>query len=295
MDSVSTFNVFVQVAEARSFVGAAKALGVSASAVGKSIVRLEERLGVRLFHRNTRSVTLTAEGTLFLARSRKILAEIEAAENELSQTSGNPRGRLKVSLPLVAEPFLPILADFRKAYTDIDLDLDFSDRRVDVVEEGFDAVVRSGDAADSQLTSRMLGAYRMLIVAAPEYLDKYGVPLHPHDLINHSCIQFRFPNTGKMQIWPFVIEGGSTDHHLPSAIICNNLEARICFATHAVGIAYLPDFAIGTLLANGKLVPLLNDYISGAGTFRIMWPSGRQPPPKLRVFIDFLTKRMFSS
>ncbi|MGO1252808.1 MAG: LysR family transcriptional regulator, partial [Alcaligenes aquatilis] len=144
MDSLNSFVVFVQVAEVRSFVAAGRLLGVSASAVGKSVARLEEKLGVRLFHRSTRSVSLTAEGSLFLERSRRILAEIEAAEQELSQATTMPHGRLRVSLPLVSSLLLPVLGEFMREYPEIELDLDFSDRLVDVIEEGFDAVVRTG-------------------------------------------------------------------------------------------------------------------------------------------------------
>jgi DNA-binding transcriptional LysR family regulator len=292
MDSLNTLNVFVQVADARSFVGAGRVLGVSASAVGKSIVRIEERLGVRLFHRSTRSITLTAEGTLFLERCRRILAEIEAAEAELTQTVVAPRGRLKVSLPLVGEPFLPVMAQFKKAYPDVDLDLTFSDRRVDVVEEGYDAVVRSGETPDSRLTSRRLGHYRMILVGSPDYFAERGLPQHPNELAKHSCIQFRFPNTGKLQRWPVNLSEADNDQTLPTSMVCNNLEARICFAVQGIGIAYLPDFAIKEWLELGKLVPVLEDY-SQEGVFQIMWPSGKHPAPKLRVFIDFLNQHLF--
>lgn len=292
MDSLNTLNVFVQVADTRSFVAAGRVLGVSASAVGKSIVRIEERLGVRLFHRSTRSITLTAEGALFLERCRRILAEIEAAEAELSQTVLAPRGRLKVSLPLVGEPFLPVMANFKKAYPEVDLDLTFSDRRVDVVEEGYDAVVRSGDTPDSRLTSRRLGSYRMILVGSPEYFAERGVPQHPNELTQHSCIQFRFPNTGKLQSWPLSLSDVDNDLLLPTSMVCNNLEARICFAVQGIGIAYLPDFAIMEWLECGKLVAVLEDC-SQAGVFQIMWPSGRHPAPKLRVFIDFLNQHLF--
>lgn len=156
MDSLSGFTVFVQVAETRSFVAAGRLMGVSASAVGKSVARLEEKLGARLFHRSTRSITLTAEGALFLERSRRILAEIEAAEQELSRAAEAPRGRLRVSLPLVSSLVLPVLGDFMRRYPEIELDLDFTDRMVDVIEEGFDAVVRTGEPADSRLSARRL-------------------------------------------------------------------------------------------------------------------------------------------
>ncbi|ETK17659.1 LysR family transcriptional regulator [Pseudomonas sp. FH1] len=293
MDSLTTLNAFVQVAHTHSFVGAGRVLGITASAVGKSVARLEERLGVRLFHRSTRSVTLTAEGELFLERSRRILLEIEEAEAELSQVSQAPRGRLKVSLPLVGHPFLPVLADFKKDYPDVELDLSFTDRRVDVVEEGYDAVLRSGEAPDSRLSSRLVGDYRMIVVAAPAYLASRGTPGHPSDLAAHSCILFRFPNTGKLQRWPLRQDGVELDIQLPAAMICNNLEARVCFARQGIGLAYLPDFAIREWLESGELVQVLHDCTE-RGSFRMMWPSSRHPSPKLRVFIDFLKARLFA-
>ncbi|MDB6051708.1 MAG: LysR family transcriptional regulator [Pseudomonas sp.] len=292
MDSLNTLNVFVSVAETRSFVATARVLGVSASAVGKSIVRLEERFGVRLFNRSTRSVTLTEDGVRFLERSLRILAEIEAAEAEFSQTSSAPQGRLKISLPFVSDPFLPALARFKKAYPAIDLDLTFDDRRVDVIEEGYDAVLRSGEVPDSSLTSRHLGGYQMILVGSPAYFQEHGVPEHPRDLLQHTCIQFRFPNTGKLQVWPLRSDDMEIDLQLPTSVVCNNLEARVCFATEGIGIAYLPDFSIREWLDCGKLVSILKDC-SESGTFRIMWPSGKHPSLKLRVFIDFLKEHLF--
>src|ERR1700738_1760446 len=142
MDSRGSLNAFVQAAEARSFTVAGRQLGVSSSAIGKAVARMEERLGGRLFHRRTRRITLTAEGGLFLERYRRIFSEIEAAELELSQTHEAPRGTLRVSLPLVGMLTMPTLVAFMRAYPEIVLDLDFSDRVVDVIEEGLDAVVR---------------------------------------------------------------------------------------------------------------------------------------------------------
>ena len=142
MDSLGSLNAFVRAAETRSFTVAGRQLGVSSSAIGKSVARMEERLGVRLFHRSTRSITLTAEGALFLDRCQRIFSEIEAAELELSQTHEAPRGTLRVGLPLVGMLMIPTLAAFMRTYPEIMLDLDFSDRIIDVIEEGFDAVVR---------------------------------------------------------------------------------------------------------------------------------------------------------
>ncbi|MCL6329274.1 LysR family transcriptional regulator [Pectobacterium carotovorum subsp. carotovorum] len=293
MDSLNGFVVFVQVAETRSFVAAGRLLGVSASAVGKSIARLEEKLGVRLFHRSTRSITLTAEGSLFLARSRRILAEIEAAELELSQTSAVPRGRLRVSLPLVSSLVLPVLGDFMREYPEIELDLDFTDRMVDVIEEGFDAVVRTGDPVDSRLTARRLGTFRFLVVAAPDYLAQSGCPQTPADLMQHACLHYRFPNSGKLEPWALRLPPGEPELPLPTSMICNNIETRVCFALQGLGIAYLPDFSIREQLAEGQLQPILTDYVERSGVFYVLWPASKHPSPKVRALVDFLCARVF--
>ncbi|MEQ9876583.1 LysR family transcriptional regulator [Pectobacterium aroidearum] len=293
MDSLNGLAVFVQVAETRSFIAAGRLLGVSASAVGKSVARLEEKLGVRLFHRSTRSITLTAEGSLFLARSRRILAEIEAAELEISQTSAAPRGRLRVSLPLVSSLVLPVLGEFMREYPDIELDLDFTDRMVDVIEEGFDAVVRTGDPVDSRLTARRLGTFRFLVVAAPDYLARYGCPQTPADLIQHACLHYRFPNSGKLEQWALRLPPGEPELPLPTSMICNNIETRVCFALQGLGIAYLPDFSIREQLAGRQLQPILTDYVERSGVFHVLWPASKHPSPKVRAFVDFLCARVF--
>src|SRR6202142_2400653 len=213
MDSLSGIAMFVQVAETRSFTETGRLLGVSSSAVGKSIARTEERLGVRLFHRSTRSITLTAEGALFLERCRRIFSEIEAAELELSQTHEAPRGTLRVSLSLAGMLMMPTLVAFMRTYPEIVLDLDFSDRVVDVIEEGFDAVVGFADVGDSRLMSRALGTYRRRLVAAPAYLAARGVPLIPDDLKAHACLHHKFPTSGRFERWPVLSEhaGGETE------------------------------------------------------------------------------------
>lgn len=293
MDSINAINVFVQVAETRSFAATGRLLGVSASAVGKRIGMLEDQLGARLFHRSTRNVTLTTEGTMLLDRARRILLEVQAAQEELSQANPIPKGLLRVSLPLVAEPFLSLLAQFKHAYPDVDLDLDFTDRQVDIIEEGFDAVIRSGDVPDSRLTARGLGAFRMLLVAAPAYLLRRGTPRHGGDLSQHACIQFRFPHTGRLQTWPLPGDAVSHDFLPPASIVCNNLEARILFALQALGIAYLPDFSINAHLAAGRLIHVLPDCAASAVPFNIMWAAGKHMTPKFRVFVDFLVQHSF--
>lgn len=293
MDSLSGFTVFVQVAETRSFVEAGRILGISASAISKSVARLEEKLGGRLFHRSTRSITLTAEGTLFLERSRRILAEIEAAELEFSQATTTPRGRLRVSLPLVSSLVLPVLSEFMSVYPDIELDLDFTDRLVDVIEEGFDAVIRTGTLRDSRLSARNLGNFQSVLVASPEYLAKHGDPRVPADLVEHVCLHFRFPNSGKLDVWPLRSAPREPELQLPTSMICNNIETRVCFTLQGRGIAFLPDYSVRDYLDDGRLCRVLPDHVQRTGTFHVLWPASKHPSPKVRALVDFLSARVF--
>jgi DNA-binding transcriptional LysR family regulator len=287
MDSLGSLNAFVHVAEARSFTVAGRQLGVSSSAIGKAVARIEERLGVRLFHRSTRSVTLTAEGALFLER-----CEIEAAELELSQSQEAPRGTLRVGLPLVGMLMMPTLVAFMRAYPEIVLDLDFSDRVVDVIEEGFDAVVRFAEAGDSRLMSRALGTYRRRLVAAPAYLAAKGVPLTPDDLKAHACLHHKFPTSRKFERWPLWPEHAGIESELPRTAVASTLEPLIFMAEQGMGIAYLPDFAIDRQLREGILVTVLDDYTDRSGPLRVLWPSSRHLASKLRVFVDFLAANL---
>lgn len=295
MDSLSSLAAFVRAAEAQSFVGAGRALGVSSSAVGKSVARLEEKLGVRLFQRSTRHVRLTAEGELFYERCRRILDDIDDAEAELAQSRAAPRGKLRVSLPVVGyRMLLPILPDFMQRYPEVELDLDFSDRMVDVIEEGLDAVVRSGPLADSRLMARPLGPFRLLVVGSPGYLRERGTPQSPEDLAHHACLRYRFPSTGKLQTWALDGVPAGQDWPPSSAMSCNNIEALICAASQNQGLAYLPDFIVRDALAAGRLQIVLEPYLGQTGMFHVLWPSSRQLSPKLRVFVDFLCQRMFA-
>jgi DNA-binding transcriptional LysR family regulator len=253
---------------------------------------MEERLGVRLFHRSTRSVTLTAEGALFLERCRRIFSEIEAAELELSQTHEAPRGTLRVGLPLAGMLMIPTLVAFMRAYPEIMLDLDFSDRVIDVIEEGFDAVVRFADAGDTRLMSRALGTYRRRLVAAPAYLAAKGVPKTPNDLKAHACLHHRFPTSRRFEQWPVPPEQAGVEIELPKTVVASTLEPLIYMAEHGLGIAYLPDFAIARQLREGLLVTVLDDYTDRSGPLRVLWPSSRHLAPKLRAFVDFLAANL---
>lgn len=295
MDHMAGLSAFVQAAEARSFVAAGRQLGVSASAIGKAIARLEERLGVRLFHRSTRSITLTPEGALFLDRCRRIFCEIEAAELELSQQQEAPRGTLRVSLPLVGMLLMPTIGEFIVSYPEIKLDLDFTDRLVDIIDEGFDAVIRTGEVNDSRLMTRVIGTFQQRLVAAPTYLRSRGIPKVPNDLLHHACLHHKFPSTGKLERWPLQDDGKRIDIALPITAVASMLEPLLSLAERGAGIACLPDFAVVQKFETGSLMPLLDNHISNAGTFRLLWPSSRHQSPKLRVFVEFMAENLFSA
>jgi DNA-binding transcriptional LysR family regulator len=292
MDKLTAFDAFVQSAEAGSFVAAGRKLGLSASAVGKAVVRLEQRLDVRLFHRNTRHITLTEEGRLFLERCRRIFEEVEAAEAELAQSNRTPRGRLRVSLPLVGMLLTPVMADFMRAWPEVQLELDFADRLVDVVEEGFDAVIRTGPPSDSRLMSRNLGRFRQKIVASPDYLARCGVPLTPDDLTRHQCLHQRSPSTGKLRPWPFAPADRQGKIVLPERMSATAVDPLIELAIAGLGIACLPPFAIRSEIADGRLVPVLEEWVTQTDQFNLLWPASRQITPRLRAFVDFMAEHL---
>ncbi|MDK1493820.1 LysR family transcriptional regulator [Sinorhizobium sp. 7-81] len=292
MDSLGSLNAFVQAADARSFTLAGRQLGVSSSAVGKAVARLEERLGVRLLHRSTRSITLTPEGALFLERCRRIFSEVEAAEQEIAQTQGAPRGKLRISMPLIGMLMMPALSAFMRAYPEIELDLDFSDRLVDVIDEGFDAVVRAGEVSDSRLMIRSLGTFRLMLVGSPDYFARRAVPRTPEDLKSHACLQHRYATSGKLERWP--LKRGQRDIELPTTAVVNTIEPLIYMAEQGLGIACLPDVGIRRQLRDGTLVSVLDEHVEHSGPFRILWPSSRYLSPKLRVFVDFMAENLFS-
>jgi DNA-binding transcriptional LysR family regulator len=292
MDKLSGLEVFVQTAVTESFVGAGRALGLTPSAVSKSISRLEERVGVRLFQRSTRSVRLTSEGQVFLDRCRRIMGEIEVAENELAAMSGKPRGRLKVGLPLAGGLPLPVISAFMKAHPDIELDLDITDHVADVIDEGLDVVIRGSELNDSRLMSKRLGSYRVRLTATPGYLAERGEPTKPSDLAHHACLHYRYPTSGKLAAWPVRhSRTASGELALPMTIVVSSLEALLYLARDGRGIACLPDFSVKEALETGELKTVLDRYMTQSITFWILWPSSKQMTPKVRAFVDFVAER----
>ncbi|MFP1680532.1 LysR family transcriptional regulator [Alloalcanivorax sp. C16-2] len=292
LDSPGALNVFVKAAETRGFTAAGRQLGLSSSAVGKAVARLEDRLGVRLFHRSTRAITLTPEGLLFLERCRRILGELEAAELELSRMRDRPEGVLKVSLPLVGMLMMPTLSAFTRAWPDIELDLDFSDRMVEVIDEGFDAVIRTGEVSDSRLVTRTLGTFRFHLVGAPAYFQRHGVPRTPADLAGHRALRHRYPTTGKLEPWPLTGDDAGLVDAMTTVTVANAIEPLLFMAEQGLGLACLPDFAVRPQRAAGTLISVLDEVLEQRGVFRVLWPSSRYPSPKLRVFIDFMVDNL---
>lgn len=295
MESLGALNVFVQVVETRSFAGTAGRLGISPSAVGKAIARLEAQLGARLFHRSTRSIALTAEGGLLLDRARRILAEVEALTGELSASQAAPRGLLRVSFPLVGMLLMPTLSAFMRAYPEVELDLDFTDRVVDVIEEGFDAVVRTGEVSDSRLMTRTLGAFEHRVVGTRDYFDRMGWPQAPEDLARHGCLQHRYPSTGKLERWPLYRGAVFVGGDLPAAVTASTLEPLIYLVEQGQGVTCVPLFSVRRQLQTGALVSVLEPFLKSVGALRVVWPTNRQLAPKVRAFVDFLASELVVS
>jgi DNA-binding transcriptional LysR family regulator len=292
LDSLTALNIFVHAAEACSFSDAGRRLGLSSSAVGKSIARLERRLGVELFHRNTRSAALTYEGKAFLESCRRIFSELQSAEDALAQARGAPKGKLRVSMPLNGMLMVPTLGNFIRDYPDVDLDIEFTDSLVDIVDGGYDVVLRSGEVDDSQLKSRRLGSYQFDVVGSPKYFAHAGVPLMPADLLNHSCLHRKHPTTGKLHPWPLLSGATNNDLVLPTTAVASTLDALVQLAESNVGIACVPNFCVRRQIADGSLVSILKEQVDHTEVVRAIWPSSPFQSPRLRAFIDFLAENV---
>lgn len=294
MDKFAALRAFVQAGETRSFVEAGRQLSLSASAIGKAIARLEESLEIRLFHRNTRGMALTEEGAAYLDRCRQILADLDDAEAGLRACGANPSGMLRISLPIVGMLLMPAISGFMATYPDIRLDIDFTERLVDVIEEGFDVVIRTGEGGDSRLMSRRIGGFRHAIVASPAYLAQHGTPVLPADLSRHVCLLHRYPSTGKFERWPIEIDGAAFDPILTIRASASTIEPLVDLAEAGFGIACLPDFAVARAVETGMLTILLDRYVGMRGVFKALWPSSRHVAPKVRVFVDYMADNLFS-
>jgi DNA-binding transcriptional LysR family regulator len=296
MDKLNGMLAFVKTAELGSFVAAGRALEISASAVGKGVARLEQEVGVRLLQRSTRRIQLTDEGRLFHEQCRRILDDLDDAQAMLSQARKAPRGRLRVSAPIVGHHFLlPVIPDFLARHPELELDINFSDRNIDLIDEGVDVAIRSGDLPDSRLVSRPLNHFRLLLCASPGYLALHGTPLVARDLERHATIRFRHPDSGKLLDWPMLQSTSDIDTRLRTVLACNNMEAVLGATLRGLGIACMPDFLAHEMLADGRLVSVLREQLGAGGQFRALWPSSRHLSPKVRAFVDHLGERLFAT
>lgn len=288
IDRAHALALFATVVEQGSFSAAGRVLDMSPSAVARSIDRVEARLGVRLLLRSTRALTLTAEGQSYLQAARRILADLDDAE-QLIADQGAPRGRLRVSAALSHGRLcvVPLLGRFVELYPDIFVDIALTDTLVDIAAGQADVAVRFGPLPDSALTARKLGETRRVIVASPDYLARHGTPEEPEDLLRHNCLNFNFRRAEP--VWPFRRDGRDFNLSVRGSIEANNGETLGQLATAGVGIARVGAFSADHELATGALVPVLERFNPGdVEQIHAVFVGGTNVPARVRVFVDYL-------
>jgi DNA-binding transcriptional LysR family regulator len=291
VDRLTGMAVFARVVEAHSFTAAARQLGMSKSAVSKAVAGLEDRLGARLLNRTTRRLSLTEVGRAFYERSARVVAEAEEAELAVTRLQGAPRGTLRVSAP-VSFGILhlgPALPRFMERYPEVRLDIDFADRFVDLLDEGYDLAVRIGNLPDSSLVARRLAESRFVVCAAPGYWDRRGRPERPQDLAGHGCVTYAYHATPAE--WAFDGPEGRIAVRVDGALRSNNGDVARQVALAGLAVVRLPAFIVGPDLAAGRLEAVLIDYEpSPVGVFAV-YPHNRHLSAKVRAFVDFLVER----
>ncbi len=291
-DRARALEIFAAVMRAGSFSGAGRVLGLTPSAVARSIDRIEARLGVRLLLRSTRALTPTAEGQAYFQSARRILADLDDAEQQIAD-QGAPRGRLRVSAALSHGRLcvVPLLGEFVGLYPQILLDFALSDAIVDVAAGQADVAVRFGPLADSLLTARKLGESGRVIVASPAYLARCGMPVTPEDLRDHNCLNFNFRRIEP--VWPFRRDGRDLALSVKGNIEANNGETLGQLALAGVGIARVGAFSVADDIAAGRLVPIFEEFNPGdVELIHAVFVGGINMPARVRVFVDFLAARV---
>jgi DNA-binding transcriptional LysR family regulator len=280
---------FVRAAALGGFSAAARDLSVTPSGVSKLVTRLEARLGVRLLNRTTRKLSLTAEGSAYFERARRIVGEIEEAEAEVAAFRRRPRGLLRVNV-LVAfgrRQLLPTLPRFLERYPEILLDVELSDRRVDLVKEGVDVAIRLGELEDSSLVARKICDIERAICAAPSYLARHGTPRHPEDLLQHNCLSVS--GLPALRRWPFKTRQGRKVVEVSGNVSANGGEALLELAVLGVGIIRLVDFVTGPEVAAGRLQVLLADtHVGYTSPLHAVYVHGQHRSPKVAAMVEFL-------
>ncbi len=292
MENISDIAIFVQVVESGSFTAAAERLDLSKSVISKYVSRLESNLGARLLNRSTRKLSLTEVGQAFYHKSRMALQDLEEAENEVSLLQGEPRGVLRLNAPMSFGilHLSPLLADFHSQYPEVHVDLNLDDRKLDVIEEGFDLSLRISELPDSSLVARRLCRCRHAIVAAPCYLESMGTPISPADLQAHRIVTYRYQESSIN--WDFrhpdkQMENIQIDGHTR---INNSLAIREAVIA-GMGIARMPTFAVADAIERGALVKLFPTLQILEVSLFLLYPQRRHLSPKVRAFVDFMAAR----
>ena len=288
---------FARAASLGSYSAAARSLSISPSAVSKSVRRLEAQLGVALFTRTTRSLTLTTEGQDLYQKALRLIEAAEDITQTASSLQAEPSGRLRIAapLPLGIHVIAPMLATFRKQHPRVFVDLRLSDRYADIVEQGIDIALRIGDLADSRLLSRKLATQTLCCFASPAYLSEHGHPETPSDLANHDTVALRFQSSGQLLHWPFQI-GSQTIQIMPtSAITVDASDALVSALLSGAGIGMTSTLLAASHVEQGTLVPVLEAYSAERRAITAVWPESRRNSPAVRAFLEVLTARFQSS
>lgn len=290
MDRLTSMAIFVKAAETGSFASAGAVLGLSSQMVGKHVRLLEERYGMKLISRTTRRQSLTEAGSAFYERCKSVLAEAETMEALAANLQASPRGKLRVNAPVSfgAYCLVPMLTRYLQDYPGVEVELTLSDRIVDLIDEGYDAVIRIAPLPDSRLIARPLTPYRLIACASPGYLAAHGVPERPEDLAAHACLGFVYWGRPAAAAWEFVGPSGRHSVRVTSRLSINNGQALRVAALEGFGIIVQPCELLRDDLAAGRLVRVLSEYETPSLPVHILFSPDRRLTPKLRTFIDYV-------
>jgi DNA-binding transcriptional LysR family regulator len=294
MDRIDVMKIFVRVAELGSFTQAADSLGLAKASTSAAVRELETELGTRLLQRTTRKVTMTQDGLAFYERSRDMLAELDELQSMFQQGDGGLAGRLRVDLPvaIARNIVIPALPAFLERHPRLQLDLSSTDRLVDVVQEGFDCILRVGWLADSSLVARPLGAFPMVNCASPSYVARFGMPASPADLARHRLVDYAPALGGRAALFEYMEGGARRSIDVPAALAVNNSDAYQSACVAGLGIIQAPRSGIASLLADGRLVSVLPDYCAAPMPVTLLYPSRRHLSRRARGFMDWLADVM---
>jgi DNA-binding transcriptional LysR family regulator len=286
--------VLVRVAQAGSFRGAARALGMPKSTVSRKVTELEERLGARLLLRTTRTLSLTDAGAAFVEEAEAAIARLDAAEAAVAELQRAPRGRLRVTatVPLGQLFLAPIVAEFLDAYPGVEVVLHLTDRAVDLVAERFDVALRAGALPDSSLIARLIGGSSYRVVASADYLARNGTPGRPSDLTTHRCLRFTRLGAAARTTWPFGKGRRAIEIPVGGAFASDDFVALRVAAERGLGIARLPHLIVHEAIRAGRLVSLLDAYAAPPTPLHMVHVGGRHLPPRTRAFLDFVEPRL---